>query len=427
MKRLLVHEDQRYLMWDDGTPFFYLADTAWEMLHGLTREEIDGYLSLRASQGFNVIQTVALAEFDGTGKTNAYGRLPLLQREGKYDPTQPDVGDGYDYWQHVDYAVDTAAEKGMMIVLLPTWGDKFHIKWGGGPEIFTPENARSYGRWIAARYAARWNIIWVLGGDRPLETELHREIIRAMGEGIREVDLAHLITFHPCGGMSSVDCVPDQEYIDFHMTQSGHGTQAYESWKLVRQTGLAEHKPFLDAENRYEDHPACMRSEYGYLWDAADVRQNAYWNLMEGVCGVAFGNHSVWKFHTQPEPHWPYTWQEALEHEGAAQMAYLEKLRLSRPYYEFRAAPELVLDDPAPMAHVAAGRGEKYAFIYSPFGLPVRAYLDRLGGSAVKASWFNPRTGECQPFAILPAAEAVLVPPSSGKGNDWVAVLDALN
>jgi hypothetical protein len=68
MKKLMVHENKRYLMWDDGTPFFYLGDTAWEMLHGLTRAEIEYYLSVRAQQGYNVIQTVALAEFEGLGK-----------------------------------------------------------------------------------------------------------------------------------------------------------------------------------------------------------------------------------------------------------------------------------------------------------------------------------------------------------------------
>ena len=45
-----------------GTPFFYLGDTAWELFHRLDREEADEYLSLRAAQGFHVIQAAALAE-----------------------------------------------------------------------------------------------------------------------------------------------------------------------------------------------------------------------------------------------------------------------------------------------------------------------------------------------------------------------------
>ena len=76
MKRLLVRE--RYFYWEDGEPFFYLGDTAWELLHQLNREEIARYMALRAQQGFTVVQTVALAELDGLRVPNAYGRKPLL-------------------------------------------------------------------------------------------------------------------------------------------------------------------------------------------------------------------------------------------------------------------------------------------------------------------------------------------------------------
>ena len=31
MKKLKVHHEKHYFMWEDGTPFFYLGDTAWEL------------------------------------------------------------------------------------------------------------------------------------------------------------------------------------------------------------------------------------------------------------------------------------------------------------------------------------------------------------------------------------------------------------
>ena len=77
MKKLKVHHEKQYLMWEDGTPFFYLGDTAWELFHRLNREEADEYLSLRAAQGFHVIQAAALAELDGIYTGNAYGDKPL--------------------------------------------------------------------------------------------------------------------------------------------------------------------------------------------------------------------------------------------------------------------------------------------------------------------------------------------------------------
>src|SRR4051812_8009662 len=91
---LRVSADRRHLVHADGTPFFYLGDTAWELFHRLTREEADASLDDRARKGFTVIQGVALAEFEGLREPNAYGDLPL--RGG--DPTKPNDA----YFRHVD-------------------------------------------------------------------------------------------------------------------------------------------------------------------------------------------------------------------------------------------------------------------------------------------------------------------------------------
>jgi len=69
--------------------FFYLGDTAWELFHRLNREEAVRYLDARAAQGFTVIQAVALAELDGITVPNAYGDLPLLDRDPASPPSHP--------------------------------------------------------------------------------------------------------------------------------------------------------------------------------------------------------------------------------------------------------------------------------------------------------------------------------------------------
>ncbi len=61
---LRVGPTKRHLIREDGSPFFYLADTAWELVHRLDREEAVEYLDARAAQGFTAIQMVALAELD---------------------------------------------------------------------------------------------------------------------------------------------------------------------------------------------------------------------------------------------------------------------------------------------------------------------------------------------------------------------------
>src|SRR4051794_27727448 len=70
---LRVSDNHRFLVHADGTPFFYLGDTAWELFHRLTLADSERYLENRRAKGFTVIQTVALAEFDGLGTPNRQG------------------------------------------------------------------------------------------------------------------------------------------------------------------------------------------------------------------------------------------------------------------------------------------------------------------------------------------------------------------
>src|SRR5687767_15822442 len=118
--RLKVSENKRFLVQDNGKPFFYLGDTAWELFHRLNREEADKYLEDRAKKGFTVIQAAALAELNGLNDPNPYGHKPLVDN----DPTKPDVKDGpqNDYWDHVDYIVNKAEKLGLRIGSLPPWG-----------------------------------------------------------------------------------------------------------------------------------------------------------------------------------------------------------------------------------------------------------------------------------------------------------------
>ena len=57
-QRLQVSENGRFLVTENGEPFFWMADTSWELFHRCNREEAELYLKKRAEQGFNVIQAV---------------------------------------------------------------------------------------------------------------------------------------------------------------------------------------------------------------------------------------------------------------------------------------------------------------------------------------------------------------------------------
>ena len=219
-ERINISDNRHYLVDEQGHPFFYLADTAWELFHRLSREEADMYLKDRARKGFTVIQAVAIAELDGINTPNTYGHLPFIEE----DPTRPAIREGTDndYWDHVDYIIRRANEQGLYMAILPTWGRYWH---DGSNPIFNTQNVRIYGRWLASRYRDA-KVIWVLGGDRNPENNEQREIIRQMARGLIEGDQhTHLITYHPTGFCGSAQFFHNEDWLDFNKLEKRYNSK----------------------------------------------------------------------------------------------------------------------------------------------------------------------------------------------------------
>lgn len=430
MQRIKVSKNKRFLVHEDDSPFFWLADTAWELFHRLNREDAGLYLRNRAERKFNVIQAVGLAEHEGLTTGNAYGRFPLKKnKEGQYDPLLPDLDGDYSYWDHVDYMIDQAALLGLYIAFLPTWGDKYNLMWGKGPEIFSSDNARQYGLWLGDRYKDRNNVIWVLGGDRPQHTREHFDIISSMAEGLREGDGgAHLMTFHPPGDQSSSLHMHDEPWLAFNMIQSGHHEWVRTNYnKVAADYNREPIKPVVDGEPCYEDHPINFKAENGYF-DADDVRKAAYHAVFTGAFGHTYGHHSVWSMTTEPDTYFVMTWQEAIVRPGAEQMTYLRDLMESRPFLTRIPDQSLIAENYSGANRMTATRGENYAMIYSPNGIPFRVVMGKILGSNVRATWFDPRTGAWKDAGEYSnVGEVKVYPPSSGRDGDWILVLDGID
>lgn len=436
LPRLKVSENRRFLVREDGRPFFYLGDTAWELFHRLSREEATRYLEDRARKGFTVIQAVALAELDGLTDPNPYGHCPLLEN----DPTRPDVREGAanDYWDHVDFVVEKANSLGLYVGFLPTWGDKWNRKWGAGPEIFTPANAAVYGEWLGRRYREA-GVIWILGGDRPVETEAHREILRAMARGLREGDGgSHLVTLHPTGGEGSSAYFHAEDWLDFNMRQNGHVAEFTGRYEKTRADyDRTPAKPVLDGEPIYEDHPVSFKApELGHSI-AADVRRPLYWDLFSGACGHTYGHHSVWQMWAPPRkevnnPLMP--WFEAIDQPGAGQMQHARRLLESRPFLNRVPDDTVVVADRVATSVPGAGRYRyvatrdaegRWAMVYAPVGRPFKVRMAAVAGPRVRAWWFDPRDGKATLLGELSnEGERTFAPPDPGEALDWVLVLD---
>ena len=417
-----VSDDHRNLIDQHGKPFFYLGDTAWELFHRLDRDQAEIYLKDRAAKRFTVIQAVVLAEYGGLVEPNPYGHLPLVNQ----DPARPNEA----YFEHVDFVVNRAEELGLVVGMLPTWGDKWNKKWGQGPEIFTTENATSFGEFLGKRYRNK-PILWILGGDRPVEDDRQRAILRAMAAGLARGDGGrHLMTYHPSGGSTSADFFPDEPWLAFHMLQSGHNYNTPNYDRIAADYARKPTKPCLDGEPGYEDHPAGFKASNGYL-DDYDARKAAYWAMFAGACGHTYGCHDIWQFYA-PERS-PITssrtpWREAKDLPGAGQMRHLRGLLESRPLLVRVPDQALLASDPGRGTdHAQATRAEdgSYAFVYSASGQPFTVDLAKLSGDRLRASWYDPQTGKAKAIETFPReGKKEFHPPSQGKGHDWVLVLD---
>jgi hypothetical protein len=428
---LKVSENKHFLVFEDGTPFFYLGDTGWELFHRLNKEETEKYLENRRAKGFTVIQAVVLAELDGLNTPNAEGNKPLLNN----NPLTPNEK----YFEHVDWVIKKAEEKGIFIGMLPTWGDKWNRKWGEGPQIFNPENAKSYGEFIGQRYKNNPNIIWILGGDRPIESEIQRQIIVAMAEGLHDGDVGrHLISFHPTGGTGSSQSLPNEPWLGFNMRQNGHSLSYTERYYMTGDDyRIQPAKPVIDAEPVYEDHPINFNPDANGHSTSADVRRPLYWDLFSGAFGHTYGHHSVWQMWTpsrDPVNRPLMPWFEAIDQPGAVQMMYGRLLMESRPFLTRIPDNTIIVTDR--IASSVPGNGSyryvatrdeagTYAMIYVPVGRKFSVRMNAITGKEVVAWWFNPRNGDAKEVGKYSnSGTQTFNTPTPGENLDWILVLD---
>jgi hypothetical protein len=420
--------DGRWLERADGTPFFYLGDTAWMLLQRLDGEETERYLRNRADKGFTVIQAVVVWPEEGRDLPNAAGDPPLVDR-ATMEPNEA-------YFRHVDAVVARANALGLVFGMLPTWGSYWKQVGQKDPPVLNMSNAHAYGRFLGERYRDA-DLIWILGGDQNIESDEERAVNDALAAGLHEGDGgAHLMTFHPRGpGLSSLR-LHDAPWLDLNMIQSSHGARDHDNGIFVEHDyALSPAKPTVDGEPRYERIPVGFYfREYDrhVRFDDYDVRQAAYWALLAGACGHTYGHNSVWQMFRPglpPAIHADVPWWEALDHPGAFQMKFLRRLFESRPFTLLRPDPGMVVDGPSGRgAKVRAARAKdgSFAFVYSPRGEAFTVDKSAIRHRRVREIWYNPRYGIASHFHTTDnTAFQTYTPPTSGRGSDWVLVLES--
>jgi hypothetical protein len=424
---LQAAENGRYLC-NGSHPFFWLGDTAWQLLVKCSDEETELYLRNRAEKGFNVIQTVLVHTLDAD---EGNGRLPGRCRT---DPA---------YWAHVSGVVEQAEKKGLYMGLLPAWGKLLRTG------ELNAQNAGRYAHFLGARFQKFPNIIWILGGDvRGSEAP---ETVRILARILKQYNPHRLMTYHPFGRTSSSLWFAQDDWLGLNMFQSGHrrydqrslkqwddnaGSEVWfgeDNWRYVQRDHAIVNKPTLDGEPAYEGIRQGLHVADAPYWEAPDVRRYAYWSVFEGAAGHTYGHNAVMQFYSGG-PAGAYgvreTWQQALHAEGAAQMGILRRLIESVAFSEaLPRADRVTAGQGERYARVSVLEGESFLFCYSYTGRPFTLSLAGWPGGAGAITWYwmNPADGVCSFAGEIRAKENIAFQPPQRRcgANDWVLLLYA--
>lgn len=399
--QLRVSDNGRYLVKADGSPFFWLGDTGWALFQKLDREEVKLYLETRARQGFTVIHAAIfnINPFVLPPLTNKYGDLPFIHN----NPLEPAVTPGndprhpvqYDYWDHVEYVIDQAAENGLIINILPVFG----IAEGRGYNLLNRYNAYTYGLFLGERFKDKSNLIWCMGGDVLAETKRQKKVwnllARGVTEGVAGIEDYNktLMTYHVRGGHSSSDYFPDAPWLDIHMIQT------WASYSTIYQAVSSDYvsspvKPVLHGEGAYEAGP-----EYptGPITPHL-IRKQAFWAWFAGGMHT-YGNSNVWNFGTNPY-YVSEEWEEALWSPGARDLILCRKILESMKWWTLIPDQSVIVEgtgsDDSLKVAMRSESGDKI-LAYFPGNTRATIDLSRINPSdLVTACWINPGTGEEQ-------------------------------
>jgi hypothetical protein len=402
-----VSSNGRYLVYADGTPFFWLADTAWDAPMRATYAGWQRYVDDRVARGFTVIQIAPSPAWFSA--TDAAGNPPFLDESiTLWNPR---------YWQGFDQKVQYANQRGLLVAVMGLQ-DPLDDRWPPA------EDAARFARQLVGRLHGN-QVLFAPAFDKPYD-----ELSDLVGGAIRDVTQQHLITQHPATPSGSVtntwsELWAAQPYLDVKGVQTGHNdgnralvfAQAID-WPLSLYNG-APTRPVLNLESFYDSNGAY--SGGGLLTGTAlDARATAYLSLLSGACGYSYGAQGLIIWDTDPDA--PGYWERVLDWPSASQMTVLRSIWGELSWWRLVPAPERVANQgwPPQVMAVAVVPDQSLAVAYLPDNDALQLDLSGWSG-AYAVEWIATETGSRQAGGAISAGGVVtLERPGAG---DWLVIL----
>jgi hypothetical protein len=340
---LQVAANGRYLVHHDGTPYFWLVDTAWNGALKSAAADWQTYLADRARKHFTGIQYVVTqwraAEQNAEGQV-AYTGFDAIR-------IQPE------FFRRIDERTRAVNEHGLLAVpvLLWTLGEAEE-----NPGQLPEDQAILLARYLTARLGA-WHTAWFLPGDGNYTGANADRWIR-IGRAVFDRPGHAPVTLHPGGMQWPWERFRTEPWVSFFGYQSGHGDDENTlRWIFdgppALQWAQTPVRPVINLEPPYEDHVAYQSRQ---PHTAYAVRRAVYWSLLNApTAGSSYGAHGVWSWETAPAVPKDHggsgiakPWHEAMALPGSIHMQYMAELFTSLPWWTLEPDQDLLAQESAP-------------------------------------------------------------------------------
>ena len=371
-----VSPNGRYFVDARGEPFYFLADTQWELFRRYSLSDAKLILENRKAKGFSVVMVMLTGVGSGTGP-NLEGHRPWLND----NPATPNP----EYFAHLDEVVRLAQTNDLHLLI-----GIYHQTYGSG---MTVDNAKPWAAWVTRRYRDAPNIIWTL---YPKALDSYRAIISKLAEGIQEGDGGrHLVSMHPDPSPATSSFMHGELWLSFN------SIQVWNELRSVYPMTLSDYqktpiKPVTMLEGVYEGG-----EEYGYPITPLLVRREAYYTCLAGGFH-GYGHNDSWRVRPR--------WRAALDDPGAKQMTVLKNVFTSLPEWWTLVPDQSVLasggNTEGDVLNLSARSAKgKWIIAYIAGVANVTVNMAKVtAADSASAKWIDPVTGEQQLIGSFPTS-----------------------
>ncbi len=359
-QRIQVALNKSTLCFEDGTPFFYLADTLWYAMSVRTSwKDFQKIVLDREAKGFTAIQCVVGVPpeipIDSPYAASGTG-MPFVQHKNEW-------GINVAYFSEVDRRIAFFIEHNLVPVIFGGWGH--HI------DDLGEETICAWWKEIVRRYS-HVPVIFSLCGEvdfgtntpfspsitahirKSLPVFLPKFLVKAVrfvrnglsaavnessslsqagreriekwnriGSFVAASDKhKNLRTIHVQAKTTARILMGDPSWLDIDSIQSGHSEESINFMIQTLRENSGKGKPIINLEPWYEGILGTFDASYQAL---------AFWvSVTYGAAGHAYGAHGLWNMSTHTDEflvHWGKAdWKMALQYKGATLLGKLSQL-----------------------------------------------------------------------------------------------------